>query len=99
VDGKEDRMLKPLTEKPNVDYLVDLLRAACDDAGMNDILERLLSQPEERRQLIVRELIADFRSKGAPQELISAFMPLLDDAIADTAWRVLYRCSSNPLVR
>jgi hypothetical protein len=66
---------------------------------MNDVLERLLSQPEERRQFIVQELIADMRTKGAPQELISAFMPLLDAAVADTAWRVLYRCSTNPLAR
>jgi hypothetical protein len=95
----DDRMPKPLTNKPNVDHLVDLLRAACEDAGMNDILERLLSQPEERRQLLVRELLADFRAKGAPQELIAAFAPLLDDAVADTAWRVLYRCSSSPLIR
>lgn len=92
-------MRKSLDNKPNVDHLVDLLRAACEDAGMNSILERLLSQPEERRQLLVRELVADLRSKGAPQELIAAFMPLLDDAVADTAWRVLYRCSSSPLVR
>jgi len=92
-------MLNPLNKKPNVDHLVDLLRAACEDAGMNDILERLLSQPEERRHLLVRELLADFRAKGAPQELIAAFTPLLDDAVADTAWRVLYRCSSSPLIR
>lgn len=90
---------KSLNNKPNVDHLVDLLRAACEDAGMNDILERLLSQPEERRQLLVRELLADLQAQGAPQELIAAFTPLLDNTVADTAWRVLYRCSSNPLVR
>lgn len=92
-------MPKTLATKPNVDHLVDMLRAACEDSGMNSVLERLLSQPEERRQLLVRELLADLRAKHAPQELIAAFMPLLDDAVADTAWRVLYRCSSNPLVR
>jgi hypothetical protein len=92
-------MPNPLNKKPNVDFLVDLLRAACEDAGMNDILERLLSQPEERRQLLVRELLADLRAKNAPRELIAAFSPLLDDAVADTAWRVLYRCSSSPPLR
>lgn len=90
-------MRNPLEKKPNVDHLVDLLRAACEDAGMNDMLERLLSQPEERRHLLVRELIADLHAKGAPRELVAAFTPLLDDNVADTAWRVLYRCGSSPL--
>lgn len=87
--------LSPPDAKPNVDHLVDMLRAACDDAGMNSILERLLSQPEERRHLLVRELLADFHARQAPPELIAAFTPLLDDAVADTAWRVLYRCGGS----
>ena len=50
-------MLNSPDKKPNVDHLVDLLRAACEDTGMNDMLERLLSQPEERRELLLRELL------------------------------------------
>lgn len=80
---------------PDVEHLVDMLRAACDDAGMNDTLERLLSQPEERRQFMVRELLADLRARAAPPELIAAFTPLLDDNVADTAWRVIYRCGNS----
>jgi len=80
--------------RPKVEHLVTLLRAACEDAGMNRVLERLLSQPEERRHLLVRELLADLRVQKAPQQLIDAFTPLLDDDVADTAWRVLYRCGS-----
>jgi hypothetical protein len=88
-------MRNPLNTKPNVDHLVTMLRAACEDAGMNSILERLLSQPEERRHLLVRELLADFHARQAPPELIAAFTPLLDDDVADTAWRVIYRCGNT----
>jgi len=79
----------------NVDHLVDMLRAACEDPGMNSTLERILSQPEERRHLLVRELLAGFHERKAPPELIAAFTPLLDDDVADTAWRVIYRCGSG----
>ena len=68
---------------------------ACEDAGMNSVLEKLLSQPEERRHLLVRELLAEFHVKQAPPELIAAFMPLLDDDVADTAWRVIYQCGAD----
>jgi hypothetical protein len=88
-------MRYPLDTKPNVDHLVDMLRAACEDPGMNSILERILSQPEERRHLLVRELLASFHERNAPRELIAAFTPLLDDDVADTAWRVIYRCGSS----
>jgi hypothetical protein len=88
-------MHNPLQTKPDVDHLVTLLRAACEDAGMNSTLEKLLSQPEERRHLLVRELLAEFRAQQAPAELIAAFTPLLDDDVADTAWRVIYQCGAN----
>lgn len=79
----------------NIDHLVDMLRVACEDAGMNDTLEKLLSQPEERRQIIVRELLAHLHRSGAPPELIAAFVPLQDDVVADTAWRVIFQCHSK----
>lgn len=78
----------------NIDQLVTLLRAACEDARLNSLLERLLSQPEERRHLLLRELLAELRAQKAPAELLAALTPLLDDDVADTAWRVLYRCGS-----
>lgn len=84
----------PDIHDPNIDQLVTLLRAACEDAGLNSVLERLLSQPEERRHLLLRELLADLRARRAPPELLAALTPLLDDDVADTAWRVLYRCGS-----
>jgi hypothetical protein len=87
-------MRLPLDNRPNVDHLVDMLRAACEDPRMNGVLERLLSQPEERRHLLVRELLASFHECNAPPELIAAFTPLLDDDVADTAWRVIYRCGT-----
>ncbi len=87
--------MNPFDTKPNVDHLVDMLRVACEDPGLNDVLERILSQPEERRHLMVRELLASFHARNAPRELIAAFTPLLDDDVADTAWRVIYQCGSS----
>lgn len=79
---------------PNIDHLVNMLRVACEDADINDTLEKLLSQPEDHRQIMIQELLAHLHRSGAPKELIEAFVPLLNDGVADTAWRVIYRCRS-----
>jgi hypothetical protein len=75
-----------------VEGLVTMLMAACDDMGMNDTLEMLLSAPDERRRAIVRELLERFRLSGAPKSLHEAFVCLLDDAVAEKAYEVIYQC-------
>lgn len=77
---------------PEVSSLVAMLMAACEDAGMNETLHMLLSQPDNRRQYVVRELVQRMRMNRAPQVLIEAFLPLLDDAIAEKAYQVIYQC-------
>lgn len=85
-------MQDPLDTRPDLDQLITLLRAACEDAGLNATLERLLSQPDSIRHLLLRELLADLRARQAPPALLSALTPLLDSAVADTAWQVIFRC-------
>ena len=76
----------------DIDAFVTMLLAACDDAGMNDTLESLLSQPEQNRKDIVQYLLQQFRERQAPQSLIEAFAPLLDDAVAERAYEVIFQC-------
>ena len=75
-----------------VEGLVTMLLAACDDMGMNDTLEMLLSQPNDRRTAVVRELLERFRQAEAPKSLHDAFVCLLDDAVAEKAYEVIYQC-------
>ena len=76
----------------DVDGLVAMLMAACDDAKMNDTLEKILSQPDDRRRNIVRALLLRFREKKAPKSLHDAFACLLDDAVAEKAYETIFHC-------
>ncbi|MEA3193635.1 MAG: hypothetical protein QOD26_1968 [Betaproteobacteria bacterium] len=75
-----------------INSLVTMLMAACEDAGMNETLDMLLSQPDDQRQYVVRELVQRMRASKAPQALIEAFLPLLDDAMAEKAYEVIFQC-------
>jgi hypothetical protein len=76
----------------DIEGFVTMLLAACDDAGMNGTLERLLSLPDARRQKLVHDLLAQFRQDDAPAFLVEAFAPLLDNQVAEKAYVVLYEC-------
>ena len=76
-----------------VDGFIHMLRAACEDKYMNDTLEMLLSQPDEKRKEIVFKLVEDLQFKGAPSSLIEAISCLIDDAIAERAYEVIYQCT------
>ena len=75
-----------------VDGLITMLMAACDDMGINETLEILLSAPDHRRKAAIYELLHRFRTTGAPTSLHDAFVCLLDDEVAETAYRVIYHC-------
>jgi len=75
-----------------VEGLVTMLIVACDDMEMNETLQMLLSAPDDRRKVIVRELLERFRLSGAPKSLHDAFVCLLDDAVAEKAYEVIYQC-------
>lgn len=75
-----------------VDGFVTLLLAACEDAGMSESLELLLSQPDARRRAVIRDFLDRFRTSAAPKSLHEAFACLLDDSVAEQAYQVIYKC-------
>lgn len=78
-----------------VDGFITMLLAACEDRGMNDTLELLLSQPDARRRAIVRRLLEQLREKRAPKELLDALACLLDDKVAERAYEVIFQCAQR----
>lgn len=83
--------------KPNMTYgdvegFVTMLLVACEDAGINESLELLLSQPDDRRRVVVLELLGRSRMAAAPQSLCEALACLLDDEVAEKAYQVIHKC-------
>src|SRR5262245_5637834 len=76
----------------DVDAFINMLVAACEDDAMNETLQILLAQPDERRKAIVHRLLDRLRERKAPQPLIEAMACLLDDAAAEKAYEVIYQC-------
>ena len=71
---------------------ITLLRAACDDKSMNDALDKLLSMPDERRKAFVHSWVSDLLVKQAPANFVEAIACLLDDAVAEQAYQVIFQC-------
>ena len=77
----------------DVEGFINMLLAACEDQRMNETLQILLSQPDDRRRVIVGRLLERLRDRRAPQSLIDAMACLLDDEAAEKAYAVIYRCA------
>ena len=75
-----------------VQGFIDLLMAACNDAKINATLERLLAMPDARRQGLVHTWVTDLMIEEAPKELVEAVACLMDDAVAEKAYEVIYKC-------
>ena len=75
-----------------VEGFVTLLRAACDDRTVNYALEKLLSLPDERRRALVHTWVSDLIVQQAPKDFIDAIACLLDDAVAEKAFEVIFQC-------
>lgn len=71
---------------------IDVLRAACDNPQINDTLERLLSLPDRPRRDLITALVLRMQAQGAPADFIAALACLHDDAVAEKAYEVIYRC-------
>ena len=78
-----------------VDGFIDMLLAACEDRNMNDTLEMLLSQPDDRRKVIVHRVLDQLHERNAPAMLVEAMACLLDDAAAEKAYEVIFQCRSK----
>jgi hypothetical protein len=77
----------------DVESLITMLQAACEDVGMNDTLQHLLSQPDQTRRAVVLKLVDHLRTQRAPSDFIDAFVCFLDDEVAEKAYQVIYQCS------
>ena len=79
-----------------IEGFIDMLLAACEDASMNETLELLLSQPDDKRKSMVVNILARLRSRKAPQKLVDALACLLDDEIAEKAYAAIHACARKP---
>jgi hypothetical protein len=79
----------------DIEGFVGLLQAACDDPGINATLERLLSMPDDRRRGLVHTWVSDLLIEGAPKDFIEAVACLMDDAVAEKAYEVIYQCKRD----
>jgi hypothetical protein len=75
-----------------VQGFIDLLMAACNDAKINATLQRLLAMPDARRQGLVHAWVTDLIIEEAPKDLVEAVACLMDDAVAEKAYEVIYKC-------
>jgi hypothetical protein len=78
-----------------VDGFITMLLAACEDRGMNETLEMLLSQPDAIRRSVVYRLLERLKENHAPRQLIEAVACLLDDQAAEKAYEVIYKCAKT----
>ena len=53
-----------------IDGFINMLLAACEDPGMNETLEMLLSQPDATRRAVVYRLLERLRERHAPATLL-----------------------------
>ncbi len=79
-----------------VEGFVGLLQVACEDAKVHNTLEVILSQPDEGRKAMIRKLLTELREKMAPQDLIDAFLCLMDDEVAEKVYVVIHKCERQP---
>ncbi len=75
-----------------IEGFVGLLKAACEDPQINATLERLLVMSDQQRQGVVHAWVTDLLIAEAPREFVQAVACLIDDAIAEKAYEVIYRC-------
>ena len=75
-----------------IEGFITLLQAACADDKVNAPLAKLLSMPDGVRRTLVYSWVSDLVTKGAPREFVEAIACLHDDAVAEKAYEVIYRC-------
>ena len=75
-----------------VEGFIALLRAACSDRSVNASLEKALSLPNENRRALLHTWITDILTGGGPSGLAQALACLLDDAVAEKAYEVIFDC-------
>jgi hypothetical protein len=90
--GKTHMPHTPPRTVAEVEGFVNLLLAACNDSKINTTLERLLAMPDEKRKGLVHAWVTDLLVEEAPRDLVQAVACLMDDAIAEKAYEVVFKC-------
>lgn len=80
------------------EVFINLLRVACDDRAVNDTLEKLLSQPDDRRKALVHNWVSELVVNNAPKDFMRAIACLLDDRVAEKAYEVIFQCQRKPVL-
>lgn len=75
-----------------IEGFVNLLAAACNDVKISATLERLLAMPDEERKGLVHAWVTDLIIEEAPKDLVKAVACLMDDAVAEKAYEVIFKC-------
>ena len=83
---------QPARSVADIEGFVGLLKAACDDPQINSTLERLLAMPDAQRRGVVHSWVSDLIIAEAPREFIAAVGCLIDDAVAEKTYEVIYQC-------
>ena len=76
----------------DIESFVGLLKAACDDPQINATLQRLLAMPDAQRHGVIHAWVTDLLIAEAPRDFIEAVGCLIDDAVAEQAYAVIYQC-------
>ncbi len=76
----------------DIEGFVGLLKAACEDPKINATLEQLLAMPDTQRQGVIHAWVTDLLIAEAPRDFIEAIGCLMDDAIAEKTYGVIYHC-------
>ncbi len=76
----------------DIESFITMLSVACEDREVNERLEKLLSLPDAKRHAVLHSWISDLLVAEAPQDFIAAVACLSDDAVAEKAHEVIFRC-------
>lgn len=88
---------QPLRSVADIEGFVGLLKAACEDPQINATLERLLAMPDPQRRGVVHSWVSDLIIAEAPREFIAAVGCLIDDAVAEKAYEIIYQCKRETI--
>ena len=76
----------------DIEGFITLLRTACDNPSVNATLERLLAMSDAKRRVLVHNWVSDLIVQQAPRGFTEAVACLLDDAVAEKAYEVIFQC-------
>lgn len=76
----------------DIEGFVGLLKAACEDPGINTTLRPLLAMPDAQREGVVHAWVTDLLIAEAPREFIAAVSCPENDGVAEKAHQVIHQC-------